>query len=248
MELTRAQKNEIYKKGFVVLRDLIPHKKINVCLRAINYSIGQGMNKEDIKEFRSLSFCPELRGKPPVLDLLYETPIWSAVQSLIGKNKVRLWGSGQIALRFPVMEAPGKMYPHIDGMYNPGNRVQKGTLETFTMLAGVLLSDVPNQYWGNFTAWPGSHHFLEDYFRKHGVDAISNELPPLKASDAHQIIGKAGDVILCHYQLAHTVAINVSPYVRYAVFFRLKHTEHAEHRPKVLTDIWMEWPGIREIL
>ena len=40
MELTRAQKNEIYKKGFVVLPDLVPQKKINVSLRAINHSVG----------------------------------------------------------------------------------------------------------------------------------------------------------------------------------------------------------------
>ena len=248
MELTRAQKNEIYKKGFVVLRDLVPQKKINICLRAINHSVGQGMNKQDMNEFRSLSFCPELRGKPPVLDLLYETPAWTAAESLIGKDKVRLWGNGQIALRFPVMETPGKMFPHIDGMYSPGNKVQKGTLETFTMLVGVLLSDVPNEYWGNFTVWPESHHLLEAYFRKHGIDSIKDELPPLKPGDAHQVVGKAGDVILCHYQLAHTVVSNVSPYIRYAVFFRLKHVDHSVHKQKVLTDLWMEWPGIREIL
>jgi ectoine hydroxylase-related dioxygenase (phytanoyl-CoA dioxygenase family) len=248
MELTRPQKKEIYKNGYVVLRDLIPQKKINVSLRAINHSVGQGMNKEDIKEFRSLSFCPELLGQASILDLLYETPVWSAAESLIGKSKVQLWGKGQIALRFPVMETPGKMYPHIDGMYSPGNKVQQGTLGTFTMLAGILLSDTPNQYWGNFTVWPESHKFLELYFRKHGADSIKDQLPPLKDEDANQIIGKAGDVILCHYQLAHTVAINVSPYIRYAVFFRLKHTEHAVHKEKVLTDLWLEWPGIREII
>jgi hypothetical protein len=55
-------------------------------------------------------------------------------------------------------------------------------------------------------------------------------------------------VILCHYQLAHTVAVNVSPYVRYAVFFRLRHVNHDKNNPKVFTDMWMEWPGMKEFI
>lgn len=247
MELKKAQKKEIYENGFVALRDVIPQKKINICLRAINHSIGRGMNKNDMEEFRSLSFCPELREKPAVLDLLYETPVWSLAESLIGQNKVRLWGSGQIALRFPVMEEPGKMYPHLDGIYSPGNKIARGTIQSFTMLVGVFLSDIPNDFWGNFTAWPGSHHTLESYFRNHGHEVLLKGFPPVKLGEPHQTTGNSGDVILCHYQLAHTVAINVSPFVRYAAFFRLRHVNHGIHGSKVFTDLWMEWPGIREI-
>lgn len=247
MELTAEQKKEIFENGFVVLPNLIPQQKINVCLRAINHSIGQGMNKKDLDEFRALSFCPELLGKPQLLDLLYETPVMSLAESVIGKDKVRLWGGGQIALRFPVMEDPGQMYPHIDGMYYPGNKIAKGTVQSFTMLAGILLSDIPNNFWGNFTPWPGSHRILEAYFQKHGHEVLFKGFPNIDLGEPYQITGKAGDVILCHYQLAHTVAINVSPNVRYAAFFRLRHLNHEKNSPKVFKDLWMEWPGIREI-
>ena len=35
---------------------------------------------------------------------------------------------------------------------------------------------------------------------------------------------------------------------RYAIFFRLSHVDHAEHRWDAMTDIWMEWEGMREIV
>lgn len=239
-------KQEIFENGFVKIPGVVPQGKINVALRAINHSVGQGMNKSDMPEFRSLSFCPELRNKQPILDLLYETPVWDYAESAIGKSEVKLWGDGQIALRFPVMETPGELHPHLDGMYSPGNKIPKGTIQTFTMLAGIFLSDIPNRFWGNFTAWPGSHRLLADYFKVNGHEILRTDFPTIQLAEPYQVTGSAGDVILCHYQLAHTVVINVSPYVRYAVFFRLSHVNHRSFGDRVFTDLWLEWPEISE--
>ena len=52
-------------------------------------------------------------------------------------------------------------------------------------------------------------------------------------------------MILSHYLTAHTVVVNVSPYIRYAVFFRIKHVDHATHGKKIFTELWNEWPGLR---
>ena len=247
MKLTADQMRSIYDRGFVILPEVIPQDKRQVALRAINYDVGLGMNRKDMPTFRSRSYCPDLLGKPPILDLLYETPLYSAAESA-ADDGLKLEGGGQIALRFPVMEHPGKMGPHIDGLYSPSNGVRKGTIFTFTMLAGVFLSDVPNQYWGNFVIWPGTHRLYESYFREHGPDILRKRMPDVPLPEPEQILAKAGDAILCHYQLGHTVAINVSPFVRYAVFFRLSHPDHKRGSNLVLTDLWREWPGLREEL
>jgi hypothetical protein len=220
-------------------------KSVNIALRAINHSLGKGLDPGKVPVFRATTYCPELTNKEPILNLLYETPAWEIVESIIAPQKIRLEGKAQIALRFPVMQAPGEMHPHIDGMYSVNNRIAKGTIFSFTVLVGILLSDVSNEYWGNFTGWPGTHGMFADYFKHHGTDVLKTGLPPVKLPKPEQILGKAGDMILCHYLTAHTVVVNVSPFIRYAVFFRIRHTDHATHGDKVFNDLWYEWPGIR---
>ena len=245
MELTQDQKKKIYQDGYVILPALAPEKLTNVALRAINHSVGKGMDPKDVPSFRSTSYCPELRNEPPIVDLLHKTSLWRIAESLIGKGKLRLMGPPQIALRFPAMETPGELHPHLDGMYSPNNRVRKGTLQSFTMLAGVFLSNIPNQFWGNFCVWPGTHRLFEEYFRKHGTEMLLKGLPPVEMPEPEQVLVQTGDAMICHYQLAHTVVLNVSPYVRYAVFFRLAHADHSIHQQEALKNLWLEWPGIR---
>ncbi len=248
MKLSLVQKREFYEQGFLKLSTVVSSKLLNVALRAINHSIGKGMEPRKITTFRAATYCPELSQHPAILDLWHESSAMDIVESAIAPREVQLDGGGQIALRFPVMEAPGELHPHIDGMYSNGNGVRKGSLYTFTALAGILLSDVPNRFWGNFTVWPGTHRRLGAYFREHGSGMLRRGLPPVKLPQPLQLTGRAGDLILCHYLTAHTVVINVSPYIRYAVFFRLKHSNHSFNGHQALTDIWLEWPGIREAI
>jgi ectoine hydroxylase-related dioxygenase (phytanoyl-CoA dioxygenase family) len=52
-------------------------------------------------------------------------------------------------------------------------------------------------------------------------------------------------VVLAHYALAHAAAVNLGAQVRYAVFFRLHHPEHAQAGIRPLTELWSEWEGVR---
>jgi hypothetical protein len=244
MDVTRLQKKQLVENGYLVLPQLVPEKLTNVALRAINYSIGKGMDPKDVPAFRANSYCPELRNAPPIIDLLHKTPLWKVAESFIGKGKLRLAGPPQIALRFPAMETPGELHPHLDGMYSPNNRVKKGRIQSFTMLIGVFLSNIPNRFWGNFCVWPGTHLLFADYFRENGVESLLQGLPPIKMPEPEQILSQTGDAMICHYQLAHTVVLNVSPYVRYAVFFRLSHSDHETRKTEAMLNPWLEWPGV----
>jgi hypothetical protein len=216
---------------------------VDAALNAINASLGEGLDPAQLSKFRAQSYCPELQRTPVISDLLNKTPALEMAQALIGELKPV--GGGQIALRFPSPGDPPRVHgPHLDGMYSPTNGVKEGTIASFTMLLGVMLSDVPEPFMGNLAVWPGTHHHYEQYFRTHGPESLLTGMPPIEMPAPQQLLGRAGDIVMCHYQLAHSIAQNASPHVRYAIYFRLDHVQHAEQWKQAMTDIWMEWPGM----
>jgi hypothetical protein len=249
MELSQAQKQNMYEQGYVQLPGIVPPEAIARALRAINASLGsEGIDPEKLPTFRARSYCPEIQSSPAITGLLTETPLWEAAESLIGQGMIRSVNSGQIALRFPSMDTPGEPHPHLDGMYTPTNGVPGGTIANFTALVGVVLSDLPEPYAGNLALWPGTHTLYERYFREHGPQSLLQGMPPVELPQPVQITGKAGDAVICHYQLAHGITGNSSPHIRYAIYFRLSHVEHDKLHWECMTDIWREWAGMRELV
>ena len=54
-------------------------------------------------------------------------------------------------------------------------------------------------------------------------------------------MAEPGDVVLCHYGLAHSAAANLSALDRYAVYFRLWLKDIDTDRWGYMTDIWRGW-------
>ncbi len=248
MELSNDQKQQLYEQGYVTLPGVVPQERVNAALRAINASLGtNGIDPNQLTKFRAQSYCPELQQDPVIIDLLNSTPLLSLAESAIGAGKTRPVRGGQIALRFPSMDAPGQPHAHIDGMYTPTNGVTKGTIASFTALVGVLLSDLPQENAGNLAVWPGTHDLFETYFQEHGPQSLLDGMPQVQMPESRQITGKAGDAVICHYQLAHGIASNASPHIRYAIYFRLHHVDHETQKWECMTDIWREWDGMRAL-
>lgn len=248
MQLTYAQKQEFYQNGYVKIPGVVPQVMVDAAVRAINASIGQGIDPAQVPIYQARSFCPELQREPVITDLFNKTPALALAESMIGVGKFKPVGGGQVALRFPTLQdPPSPPRPHLDGMHTPTNGVPAGTIRNFTMLLGVALSDVTMPYAGNLTVWPGTHHIYEQYFREHGPEALLNGMPPVAIPEPVQVLAKAGDIIMAHYELAHGVAQNVSPHPRYAIYFRLYHVDHDLHGHETMADIWREWEGMQEI-
>ncbi|MEQ7124105.1 phytanoyl-CoA dioxygenase family protein [Actinopolymorpha sp. B11F2] len=251
MQLTRMQKEELYKNGLVQLPGIVPEEYVNAALQAINASLGsQGIPPDQLQKFRAQSYTPQVQTTSAITDLLTKSPLWELAESAIGEGKIApgARGAGQVALRFPSTDPPHEPHPHIDGMYSPNNGVPKGEIRNFTALVGVFLSDVPGPYSGNFTVWPGTHRRYERYFREHGPDALLQGMPPVELPEPQQVTARAGDAVLAHYQLGHGIAGNASPHIRYAIFFRLSHVDHEQVRWECMTDIWREWAGMRDVV
>jgi hypothetical protein len=248
-ELTDEQKHALARDGFVHLPGAVPRDRVDAALRAINASLGsEGIDPARLPTFRAQSYCPELQAASPIVDLLNASGVLDYAVSAIGRGKLEPVHSGQIALRFPSLEAPRPALPHLDGMYTPTNGVPAGTIRNFTALVGVALSHVSAADMGNLVVWPGTHRIYEQYFREHGPQALLGGMPSVELPSARQVIAEPGDAVLCHYQLGHGIAPNLSSHIRYAVYFRLSHVNHETIHWECMTDIWREWEGMRDVV
>ena len=249
MQLTHTQKQEFYQNGYVKIPGVVPPVMVDAAVRAINASVGQGIDPAQVPIYQARSFCPELQTESVITELFNKTPALALAESLIGVGKIKPVGAGQIALRFPTLQdPPAPPRPHLDGMHTPTNGVPAGTIRNFTMLLGVALSDVTMPYAGNLTVWPGTHHLYEKYFREKGPAALLHGMPPIEIPEPVQLLAKAGDIIMAHYELAHGVAQNVSPHPRFAIYFRLHHVDHERYGHETMADIWREWEGMTSIV
>ena len=247
--LTDEQKLEIIDTGFTLLHNVVPAEKVAAALRVINASLGaNGADPAQLDTYRSRTWTPDVTGDPAIIGLLTDTPLWALAESAIAPGEIEPVDYGQIALRFPSTEPPGSPHAHIDGMYSPHNGVPKGEILNFTALVGVYLSDVPTADAGNFVVWPGSHRAYADYFGREGADALLRGMPPVEIGEPVQVKPNAGDAVLSHYQIGHGIASNASPHIRYAIYFRLKRVGHDGIRREVMTDLWREWDGMRELV
>jgi hypothetical protein len=245
MELSHTQKLDIRENGYTIVRGVIPAMMVNAAVKAINHSLGQGMPPDQVKTYAAQSYCPELVSSPVITDLFNATPLPALLESVLGADTFGPVKSGQIALRFPTLQDPAPWRaPHLDGIHTPTNGVPEGPIRNFTSLVGVLLSDLPEGNAGNLMAWPGTHQKFAEYFREHGTSGIMTT-PKIDLPEPRQITGRAGDVVVSHYQLGHAVTPNSSPHIRYSVYFRIIHRDHETHRQEVLADIWRDRPGIR---
>jgi hypothetical protein len=212
----------------------------------VNASLGRGLRPEDVPRFRARSFCPELQKSEGVLDLFRGKTIRDVAAALVSPHALEPVTTGQIALSFPADADDGpRPQPHIDGLYTGDNGVPRGSVLSFTMLAGVVLGASEELGAGHLLVWPGSHTVLERHFRARGPRSLVEGMPDLDFGAPEEVVLRGGDAVLCHYQLAHAAGRNTSAEIRYAVYFRIKAQGHDARKWECLTDVWQEWPPVR---
>ena len=179
MQLTPEQIREFYDRGYVKIPGAISKAMVNTARQAVNHSIGTlGPNGEDMSKHRAAQFCRDLNGAPVIMDLFNASPVISLAESLMGEGNLQKPIRGaQVAPRFPTVigEVPPEPRGHLDGMGTGTNGMPKGVYRRgFTAFAVIYLADVPEPYSGNFTVWPGSHRFFENYLKREGLETLSN--------------------------------------------------------------------------
>lgn len=245
--------------GFLHLTRAISTNAVAQALGTVNAAIGEyGVRAASLPSLKDDSFVPEVRRADDIMHLLNGSGLADTIAEHILPDGVQPVRTSQIALRFPGEDKP--VVPHVDGLLaapfsatsarapltvRPQAQLDEQTaqrrLHTFTALVGVYLSDVVAADAGNLVVWPGSHDAVSAFYRERGPNGLFDGMPPVEHIQPVALKAQAGDVIIANYSLAHAIAPNRSPHIRYAVYFRLYAHQHEERAWECLVNPWLEW-------
>jgi ectoine hydroxylase-related dioxygenase (phytanoyl-CoA dioxygenase family) len=241
--LDEGQIREFAERGYVVIPQVIPADLLAAASRTIDRIVEAKPPGDDVRGQHF--YFPDSAKVASLSALLTETAAWSYLESLTGAGTLAVPGQVQVALNIPPFpHRPGR--PHIDG-YPP---LPDGRPGTFTMLAGVLMSDQLEDNGGNLWTWPGSHLTHARFFDEQGPDAFfeAKGYPPVGLPEPEQVKGRAGDLLLAHYLLGHNIGGNIAETTRRCAYFRVKRHDHGPRWREFLRDAWLDYPPVRESL
>ena len=277
--LTPAFRSAFQADGYAQLDGLVPAEIIRTALAAINHQLGGSRNVDALKA-KTHSSSPAIldlvreSAIPLVLSqLLGGSP--EHYRSRVGGGQIALRfpgdncpddvpnGKGEVPQWH--FEGVRKAW-HIDGLANdflPGVTDHFGEIHNFDVLVGVLLSDVPKPMAGELCVYPGSHtalaaHFKSQPARLEKLRQKGHSYLPFSETDrlfprpVVHCTGKAGDVFLCNYLVAHLIAPNASADIRYAIYIRLSGPRFDQRKPpngglvESMLDPWVTWEGVGE--
>lgn len=193
----------------------------------------------------NLWFLP--RGRLPCCeDLLRRSPAMAIATELVAPNRLdHAFDHIQIATTVPPWShRPGG--PHIDG-----HRPDQDPPASFTMLAGVFLTDQRAPASGNLWVWPGSHVAHRRLFEERGTRVLaatgghSTLLdPPAVLAEPSEVTANRGDLLLAHYLLGHNKGGNTAGHIRRTVYYRLAVPGHVGRWEATFLDPWTEYPPL----
>ncbi|HEX3965674.1 MAG TPA: phytanoyl-CoA dioxygenase family protein [Trebonia sp.] len=238
--LSEGQVNEFAERGFVVVPQVVRGDVLAQAARRIDEVVAADPPAADKRG--SHFYFRQARDEAALIAPLTDSPAFGLAEELAGAGRLQVPWQVQIALNIPpYSHRPGG--PHIDAA-NPeptGGPVSG----TFTLLAGILMTDQLTENSGNLWAWPGTHLTHAAYFREHGPELFC-AYPPIGLPEPEQVKGRAGDLLLAHYLLGHNIGGNYeSAQTRRALYFRISAVDHASHRSEFLQDPWHDYAPIR---
>ncbi|PYM93387.1 MAG: phytanoyl-CoA dioxygenase [Candidatus Rokuibacteriota bacterium] len=244
MILTDANKREFAERGYIVVRSVLSRGEIDAAMRVVDDLIAATPPPDG--HCGHHFYWPALSPGHPLLGLLLDGAAFDVAEQLIRPGRLTMPRQAQVALNIPPYpHRPGR--GHIDGVTPTEDDGRPGT---FTMLAGLMLTDQTVENAGNLWVWPGTHRAQEVLFRERGSEALrtSRGLPDIPHGASEQVIGRAGDLLLAHYMLSHNIGGNTSPNVRRVIYYRLQREGHRERWHDCLGDLWLEYDAVRAAL
>jgi hypothetical protein len=239
--LNDDQLRRFAERGSVVIPDVVPPPLVQAAMEQIDRLIEQNPPPADRRGFY-FYWEQNPADTDPLVALLQGSRAREIVESLIAPLALAKLEQLQVSLNIPVWNhRPGG--PHIDGLTITEPSGRPGT---FTLLAGILLTDQTASDMGNLWVWPGSQDVAASYLRQHGPDALFDiEHPTYPIASPEQVLGRAGDLFLGNYLLGHNMGGNTSAVVRRVVYFRLQAEGHRARWRDCVQDPLLEFEPAR---
>ncbi len=227
--LTDAQLREFGERGYLVVPGVVDESFLAAADEEIDRVIAASPPPAGTvgKHFYFLS--PD--EVPAALAALDESGALAIAEELTAPSPLALiLDHIQIALNIPPYNhRPGG--PHIDGHVR--QHPEHDAPDSFTLLAGIFLSDETEIDAGSMWVWPGSHLVHRDVFRERGTDVLMTTgghitmLPHApRLGVPLPVLGRRGDLLLAHFLLGHNTGGNLTSTTRRMLYYRLGCTDH----------------------
>lgn len=237
--LTDEQIGEFTERGYVLVPQAVPPELLDAANQRIDRIVAADPPAAE-KRGNHFYFLAT-KDEPALAAPLTGSPAFDLAEQLTGAGTLAAPWQVQVALNIPPFShRPGG--PHIDAANaEPTSAPISGT---FTLLAGVLMTDQLGEDSGNLWVWPRTHLAHAAYFREHGPQEFC-AYPPIELPEPEQVKGRAGDLLLAHYLLGHNIGGNFrSDLTRRALYFRLSVRGHEAHPDRFLQDPWWDYPSL----
>lgn len=247
MPLTRADKAAFKRDGLVIRRGLVTPDRVRRAVSLIDEQYRQELTRDDIPAHTQRTFVPSLRNHPEILALYAETDAAQLASDLLGATSPVT--TTQIQIRVPEADFPGVQQEkamHVDGVACP--HLDPRELRTFSLLVGVVLSDISDPQCGALHYLPGGHLAMAHWFADEWSLGMTEQVPPeIDRERGTPLLGEPGDVLLMHHLVPHSVARNLMPFPRVMAYFRVSHPDHAGRRLEALRDPWLDYPTLADV-
>jgi hypothetical protein len=245
--LTVGEMESFIADGVALRRDQVGASLTGPAVSLIMDWMSNEMDSTQVGSYTQRTFAPEIESSPVLLDLFYSSGVSELVSSIVGN--IEPVERVQVQIRLPEVmglnQAAKAM--HVDGVACP--HLDPNELRTFTLIAGVALSDVSSANAGALHYVPGGHVTMSNWFKEEWSLGVTSQVPPeVDRSSGVPFLGKIGDVILMHHLVPHSVGLNASDLVRLMAYFRISHRAHFGQRLEALRDPWLEFEPLTSLL
>jgi hypothetical protein len=243
--LNDEQLKEFGERGYVVVPGVVAAESVERAHRRIDELIAAEPPLEG--HVGHHFYFPQAGDEPALIEPLMDAgpdraSAFAHAEGLAGPGLLEAPRQVQVALNIPhFSHRPGR--PHIDAAVSeptPGFKPN-----SFTLLAGVFVTDQLTENSGNLWVWPGTHRTHAEYFRERGVEMYC-AYPDIELPEPEQVTARAGDLLLAHYLLGHNIGGNYeSDTTRRMLYYRISGRGHAEEPERILTEPWYEYGPVR---
>lgn len=239
--ITDEVRTEFCRQGFVVVPDVLTPDEIAWGRSISADALRREPPPADHKGPYAL--WPRLDRGHPLLALFQRVGVAELANELVRPDlAVEEPEAAQLATTIPPWRhRPGG--PHVDGLTPTEPDGRPGT---FTLLAGVWLTDHRRRDRGNLWIWPGTHLRFGRYLAERGADALlrieemnPGPYPDIELGVPVQATGSAGSVLFAHYLLGHNIGGHdgdTSHDRRETVYYRLRTNGHRQRWRDVVTN------------
>lgn len=245
--LSNEQLKEFVERGYLVVPGVVRSELVDRANRRIDELVAAEPPLEG--HVGHHFYFPNAKDEPALIAPLMDagpdgTSAFAHAEALADPGLLEAPWQVQVALNIPPHpHQPGR--PHIDAAISeptPGFMPN-----TFTMLAGVFVTDQTSENSGNLWVWPGTHRTHAEYFRELGVEAYC-AYPDIDLPEPEQVTARAGDLLLAHYLLGHNIGGNESETTRRMLYYRVSCRGHFDRPARILVEPWYEYAPLRFLI